>query len=88
MSGSTVQQGLLWDTDDTTTRECTLATAAATKDTVILSFGVQDTDEEQVLAMRPRLVRRIALRPASAKHLRDMLSQAMLEPAGEPDKAG
>ncbi len=87
MSGSTVQQGLLWDTDDTTTRACTLATAAATADTVILSFGVQDADDEQVLAVRPRLVRRIALRPASAKHLRDMLSQAMPEPTTEPNKA-
>jgi hypothetical protein len=87
MSGSTVQQGLLWDIDDTITRECTLATAAATSDSVILSFGVQDADDEQVLAVRPRLVRRIALRPASAKHLRDMLSQAMQEPATGPTNA-
>ena len=70
---------LSWDTTDTRTQVCDLATAAATQEQVVLAFGTRAADDLQVQAFGARLLRRIALRPASAKHLRDMLARAMAE---------
>lgn len=72
-------QNLAWDTSDMLTQVCDIATASAGGDHVVLGFGTRAMDEVQVRAFGARLVRRIALRPASAKHLRDMLARAVTE---------
>ena len=69
---------LSWDTTDTRTQVCDIATAA-TQEQVVLAFGARAADDLQVQAFGARLLRRIALRPASAKHLRDMLARALAE---------
>jgi len=69
----------VWDTSDTRMQVCDLATATAQPDSIVLCFGAKEADEYQVQAFTARLLRRIALRPESARHLRDMLAHA-LEP--------
>lgn len=73
---------LSWDTAETVTRTCDIATATTTADRVVLHFGTREADELQVQAYGARLLREIALRPASAKHLRDMLAQAVAPQPG------
>ncbi len=80
---------LSWDTAETVTRTCDIATATTTADRVVLHFGTREADESQVQAFGARLLRQIALRPASARHLRDMLAQAVApqtvaQPGGTP----
>lgn len=71
---------LNWDVSDIRTQVCDLATARSEDDRIVLNFGARAADEAQVQAFGARLARRIALRPASARHLRDMLARAMAEP--------
>jgi hypothetical protein len=75
MSGGT--NDLDWDTVDIKVQVCDLASAASWGDAVILRFGARDGDTGVVRGFAPRLVRQIALRPASARHLRDMLARAV-----------
>ena len=76
---------LSWDTAETVTRTCDIATATTTADRVVLLFGTREADESQVQAFGARLLRQIALRPASARHLRDMLAQAVApQPVAQP----
>jgi len=75
---------LSWDTSDIVTRTCDIATATTTADRVLLHFGTREADELQVQAYGARLLRQIALRPASARHLRDMLAQAVAPQAVAP----
>lgn len=75
---------LSWDTSDIVTRTCDIATATTTADRVLLHFGTREADELQVQAFGARLLRQIALRPASARHLRDMLAQAVTPPTVAP----
>ncbi|MGE0419679.1 MAG: hypothetical protein AB7O80_22985, partial [Acetobacteraceae bacterium] len=71
MSDGTDGKGLSWDTSAVETHACRLVAAAATADSVVLTFGTQATDHSHGhAAVQPRLIKRIALRPASAKHLR------------------
>ena len=75
---------LNWDTADTRTQACDIATASATTDQVVLNFGTRIADDLQAQAFGARLLRQIALRPASAKHLRDMLASVVAEKGGTP----
>jgi hypothetical protein len=79
---------LAWDTTDTRMQVCDMATAIATADQVVLNFGARATDDIQVQAFGVRLLRQIALRPASAKHLRDMLTRAVAERGGPGGRHG
>lgn len=71
---------LNWDVSDIRTQVCDLATARSVHDRVVLNFGTRAAEETQVQAFGARLARQIALRPASARHLRDMLARADCEP--------
>ncbi len=81
--------GLAWDTGAVRTQTVSLVTATATADAVVLSFGAQTTDYAQGhAALRTTLLSRIALRPASAKHLRDMLGQLAADLEKSSHRAG
>jgi hypothetical protein len=71
---------LSWDISAVQTRVCDIATATATQEAVVLHFGTRAPDPLQVQAFGAELLTRIALRPASARHLRDMLAQAVPTP--------
>lgn len=79
MSGSADEP--VWDTADTRMQVCDIATAVSEGGTIVLSFGARETDDYQVQAFTARLLRAIALRPESARHLKDMLARA-LDPRG------
>ncbi|MGE0222152.1 MAG: hypothetical protein AB7F35_28380 [Acetobacteraceae bacterium] len=72
-------EGVAWDNDDARTQGCTLATAVSRSDVIVLNFGARDGDDLHAQAFNPKRLRSIALRPASAKHLRDMLAGLMAE---------
>lgn len=72
----------IWDTSDTRMQVCDIATATASTETVVLAFGAREADEYQVQAFSARLLQQIALRPESAKHLRDMLARALEDRGG------
>ncbi len=73
---------LHWDTTDMKVQLCDLVTATSRGEHVVLHFGARAADEVQVQAFGARLTRSIALRPASARHLRDMLAQVAAEDGG------
>jgi hypothetical protein len=68
-----------WDNSALNSHRASLATAAATKDEVVLSFGAKtgsDAADEEVTA---ELLRRIAINPVTAKNLRNLLSRLITE---------
>lgn len=70
---------LVWNTSDTRVQVCDVAVARPSAEGVVLSFGAREMDDHQVQAFTARLLRSIALRPESARHLRDMLAQALAD---------
>ena len=66
-----------WDTSAMTSQHCALATATATDEEVILNFGAKVGLQDAGAAVSAELLRRIALRPVTAKHLKALLTRAI-----------
>ncbi len=74
---------LRWDTSQLVSHRCMLATARASEDEVILSFGTKAAQNGQAGRQggeeSVRLLQRIALRPLSAKRLLELLEKLIAE---------
>ena len=68
-----------WDTSELHIHHCTLATASATRDEVVLNFGTKRPREDHSSEVAVELARRIALAPRTAQHLAATLQRMIDE---------
>ena len=64
-----------WDTSRLQSYDITLATATATPSEIIVNFGARRGGEDPNGEVTVELLRRIALKPLTAKHLADTLER-------------
>ncbi|MDN5005281.1 DUF3467 domain-containing protein [Bradyrhizobium sp. GCM10027634] len=69
---------MTWDTSRRQSHDSTLATATATQNEVILNFGAKRSQEAASGEVVVELLRRIALKPLTAKHLADTLQRVIV----------
>jgi hypothetical protein len=73
------QPEVRWDLDGATTHICNVANSEAGPDDVVLNFGATQRDGESPAEVSVRMMRRIALRPLTARTLRDMLRDVIAD---------
>jgi hypothetical protein len=76
-----------WDCATAQNHACDIANATATRDEVVLNFGATRVPEGLSAALSAELLRRIALRPMSAKNLLAMLRNMVAEIDAEAQRA-
>jgi hypothetical protein len=70
---------LRWDTSELKSHRCTVATASATRDEIILNFGARPERDDRGGDVAVELLQRIALSPLTAKHLIATLEKLIAE---------
>lgn len=69
-----------WDLTGMSSAYCTIATAAATRDSVAISLGVsQSVGERGSAELKPELLHRILLNPRTAQQLHQILGRLLGE---------
>ncbi|HVC51370.1 MAG TPA: DUF3467 domain-containing protein [Stellaceae bacterium] len=68
---------LRWDIAAMRSHRCTLATASATRDEVILNFGARTGQDHPGGEVAVELLQRVVLSPATAKHLMATLQRLL-----------
>jgi hypothetical protein len=72
---------VVWDRSAVGVHFSTIATATPIAGEVLLHFGVRDGIDRPGQQQGVKLLRRLAMRPMTAKHLHDMLSRLIAEAA-------
>lgn len=75
---------LRWDTSDMQSHRCTVATASATFDEVVLNFGAKSGHDYPGGEVAAELLQRITLRPLAAKHLLATLQKLLADLDNRP----
>jgi hypothetical protein len=78
-SAATAPSHLRWDTLQVESHRCALAAASTRDDEIVLSFGAKLAQGAQGKEVAVKLLRRIALRPLTAKRLLEMLDKLIAE---------
>jgi hypothetical protein len=73
------QMGANWDTSRARSSHCTLASASAAGQQVVLNFGVTRSREGAPKELELQLMHRIALSPKIASQVRQLLSRLIAE---------
>ena len=73
------QPEVRWDLDGATTHTCNVANSEAGPDDVVLNFGATQRKGETPDEVSVHMLRRIALRPMTARTLRDMLRDVIAD---------
>lgn len=68
-----------WDLSAASIYACDVANSTAGVDDVILNLGVTQRDAEAPGELSVRMIRRLSLRPLTARHLRDMLRSVIAD---------
>lgn len=71
--------GIRWDRSAARSQVASIASVGSASDRVVLSFGVRHGEDAPGAEQGVTLLRRIALQPMTAKHLRDMLARLLAE---------
>jgi hypothetical protein len=77
--GSAHQPEVRWDLDSAVNHTCDVANSAAGPDDVVLNFGATQRNDTAPAEVSVRMLRRITLRPMTARTLRDMLRDAIAD---------
>jgi len=76
---ATAPEHLRWDTSAMQSHCCTIATASATFDEVVINFGGKSGHDYPGGEVVGELLQRIALRPLAAKHLLATLQKLLAD---------
>ena len=68
-----------WDTAGSKSSYCNVASAHATRDAVVLNFGLSHKDERGPAELSLELLHQVVLSPRVAKNLQDLLSRLIAE---------
>jgi hypothetical protein len=80
----TAPNHMQWDTSSLQSHRCTVVTASATHDQIILNFGAKRGRDYPSGEIIGELLRRIALDPLAAKHLLATLQRLIAEHDARP----
>lgn len=73
------KRAVRWDTAGMKNSYCNLAVATATRETVVLNFGLSQNVEHGRTELSVDLLQRIVVSPLVAKHMHDLLSKLTAE---------
>jgi hypothetical protein len=68
-----------WDTAGSRSSYCNVANAIATRETVVVNFGLTQSVERRRTELGIELLHRVVISPLVAKHLHDLLSKLIAE---------
>jgi hypothetical protein len=77
--GGAHQPEVRWDLDSAVSHTCDVANSTAGPDDVVLNFGATQRNDTAPAEVSVRMLRRITLRPMTARTLRDMLRDVIAD---------